>query len=263
MPEPTPKPDQATPFDDGALYDVVFEGFDYGLEFYLGLARAARGPVLDVACGTGRVLLPCLQAGVETEGLDFFPGMLTRLREKANALGLNPKLHQADMASFHLHRRFALIMIPFNAFGHNLTTDQQLGCLKCCLEHLLPGGLLAIDAFFPGLAFINGPQGERVLELERPHPKTGLPIRQFDTRSYDRVKQQQHSIVEIEFLDQSGNVTSVRRSETTISWIYKKEMDLLLRLAGFARWQIAGGFDGHPLEAETDGMIVQAWAAGG
>ena len=53
----------ATPFDDGALYDLFFEQFDYGLKFYLDLAQAAGGPVLDVACGTGRVMLPMLKAG--------------------------------------------------------------------------------------------------------------------------------------------------------------------------------------------------------
>src|SRR5216117_2081445 len=96
----TPPPTEATPYDDGALYDVLFDRFDYGLEFYVGLARAAKGPVLDVTCGTGRVLLPCLQAGVDIEGLDLFPAMLATLQDKAAALGFNPALHQADMAGF-------------------------------------------------------------------------------------------------------------------------------------------------------------------
>ena len=81
---------EATPFDDGALYDLFFEKFDLGLEFYLGLAQAARGPVLDVACGTGRIMLPCLKAGVDIEGLDLFPGMLSRLREKASRSRSSP-----------------------------------------------------------------------------------------------------------------------------------------------------------------------------
>src|SRR6266487_7185954 len=98
--EQSPPATEATPFDDGALYDIVFERFDLGLDFYLGLARAAAGPVLDVACGTGRILLPCLKSGVDVEGLDLFPGMLARLRQKAAALGFDPKLHQADMAAF-------------------------------------------------------------------------------------------------------------------------------------------------------------------
>jgi hypothetical protein len=56
-------------FDDGDLYDLVGADLPYGLDFYVGLARQAAGPVLDIACGTGRILLPSLQAGVDIEGL--------------------------------------------------------------------------------------------------------------------------------------------------------------------------------------------------
>src|SRR5947209_13036136 len=106
-------------FDDGDVYDLVGKDIPYGLDFYVGLARAAQGPVLEIACGTGRILLPCLQAGVDIEGLDLFEPMLQRLRAKAAALGLAPRLHRADMSHFSLPRRFALVMITFNAFIHN------------------------------------------------------------------------------------------------------------------------------------------------
>ncbi|MCI0744870.1 MAG: class I SAM-dependent methyltransferase [Verrucomicrobia subdivision 3 bacterium] len=249
----------ATPFDDGALYDLLLGDFDLGLDFYVGLAKAARGPVLDVACGTGRILIPCLKAGVDVEGLDLFPAMLTRLREKASALGFNPTLHQADMAKFRLSRRYALIMIPFNAFPHNLTTDDQLACLQTCREHLQPGGLLAFDTVFPGLHWIGTTSGTRVLEGEIAHPDTGLPVRMWDTRTFERVQQLQHSYNEVEVLDAARKVVATFPSKTTLRWIYKPEMELLLRTAGFARWQILGDFDGRPLEKETDAMIVQAW----
>jgi SAM-dependent methyltransferase len=262
MPESLAPSVEATPFDDGALYDLLFEGFEYGLEFYLERARAARGPVLDIACGTGRVLLPCLQAGLDVEGLDLFPGMLSRLRAKADALGFQPTLHQVSMSAFQLSRRFALIMIPFNAFVHNLTLEDQLATLERCRNHLAPGGLLAFDTFFPGASFVTAPDGTREMELEKPHPETGLPVRMFDTRTLDRVAQLQHSQCEVEFVDAAGRLLTNRRSRTTVRWIYRCEMELLLRSAGFARWRILGGFDGRPLLRDTDAMIVEAWADG-
>jgi len=261
-PSSTPKSlthTEATPFDDGALYDIFCERLDYGLEFYLGLAKAAGGPVLDVACGTGRIMLPCLKAGVDVEGLDLFPGMLTRLRQKASALGLSPRLHQCSMSSFRLARRFALIMIPFNTFVHNLTSEDQIATLQTCRDHLQPGGLLAFDTAFPGPGWIAAPNGTRALEMETPHPETGLPVRIWDTRTFDRVEQIQHSYNEIEILDASGTVVATHPSKTSIRWIYKSEMELLLRTAGFARWRILGGFDGRPLLHDTDAMIVKAW----
>jgi SAM-dependent methyltransferase len=258
-----PPATEATPFDDGALYDLFFERLDLGLDFYLGLARATGGPVLDVACGTGRIMLPCLKAGVEVEGLDLFPSMLARLRQKASALGFEPPLHLASMAGFRLPRRYALIMITFNAFVHNLTTEDQLATLNACREHLQPGGMLAFDTAFPGPAWIAAPNSTRELEMEIAHPETGLPMRMWDTRTFDRVKQLQYSFNEIEMLDATGKVIATHPSKTTIRWIYKTEMKLLLRAAGFARWQILGGFDGRPLSHETDAMIVQAWTAPG
>ena len=256
----SPSATEATPFDDGALYDLMLENFPVGRDFYVGLAKAARGPVLDVGCGTGRILIPCLQAGVDIEGVDLFPGMLSRLREKAAALKLNPTLHQADMKSFRLTRRYALIVIVFNAFVHNLTTDDQLACLSACREHLLPDGMLVLDVSFPGLHWIGGESGTRALEGEIQHPqKPDLKIRGWDTRTFDRVKQVQYSFNEVEILDAAGNVVAVHPSKTEMRWTYKPEMELLLRTAGFARWQFLGDFDGRPLEKETDMMIVQAW----
>ena len=63
-------------FDDGELYDLVADGIPYGMDFYIELAGQAQGPVLDIACGTGRILLPCLMAGIDMEGLGFFEPML-------------------------------------------------------------------------------------------------------------------------------------------------------------------------------------------
>jgi SAM-dependent methyltransferase len=247
-------------FDDGDLYDLLFDKFDYGLNFYLELARQATGPVLDVACGTGRIMLPCLRLGLDVEGLDLYEGMLDRLRHKAAAERIEPRLHRADMSDFRLPRRFALIMIPFNAFVHNMTADAQIRCLQLCREHLLPGGLLAFDTFFPGKEIIIATDGTRVLEGEFAHPDTGLPVRLYDTRSFDRVAQIQHSQNDIEFLDSSGRVTATHPSQISLRWIYKNEMELLLRVAGFSRWQIYGAFDRRPLVNETDAMIVEAWS---
>jgi SAM-dependent methyltransferase len=247
-------------FDDGDVYDLVLNDLPYGRDFYLALAREAAGPVLDVACGTGRILLPALAAGVDIEGLDLFQPMLDTLRAKARVLGLAPTLHRADMSDFSLARRYALVMIPFNAFIHNMTQEAQIRCLERCRSHLLPGGRLAFDTFFPSLAIVGAAENTRVLEGEIPHPDSGLPIRLYDTRRFDRVAQRQDSLNEIELLDADGKVQTVYRSAVSSRYVYKHEMELLLRVAGFARWTIDGDFDGRPLTREDDAMVVTAWA---
>lgn len=248
-------------FDDGEMYDLMLAGLPYARDFYIELAREAKGPVLDIACGTGRILLPCLQAGVDIEGLDLFEPMLKTLRAKAAALCLSPRLYQADMSDFSVPRRFRLVMIPFNAFIHNMTQETQIRCLQLCREHLLPGGMLAFDTFFPALEIVGAPQNTRVLEGEMPHPDTGLSMRMYDTRTFDRVAQTQHSLNELELLAADGSIKAVYRSQVSSRYIYKHEMELLLRVAGFARWEIYGDFERRPLTGEGDAMIVFAWNA--
>ena len=102
-----------------------------------------------------------------------------------------------------------------------------------------------------------------MLEGEVTDPASGRTLRMYDTRTFDRVAQTQHSINEVEWLDADGNVGPVHRSEFTTRYVYKQEMALLLRLAGFSRWEILGGFDRRPLERESDAMVVLAWDDGG
>ncbi len=251
--------EQTSPFDDGPLYDLMCEGLDYGVDFYVGQVRASGGPVLEIACGTGRITLPCLQTGARVDGLDLYQPMLDHLRAKAAKLGYAPRLMQGDMGCFELPDRYALIMITFNAFIHNMTAEAQLSCLRCCREHLAEGGVLVFDTFFPGIEYLSIPTGTRVLEGEIRHPTTGLTSRMYDTRSFDRVNQIQHSINEFEHLDGRGEITRVDRAEFATRYLFKNEVELLLRLAGYRRWEVAGDFDLRPIENETDMMLVRAW----
>src|SRR5262245_46250622 len=96
-----------TPYDAPELYDLVFETLDFDIEYWRRVAREGRGPVLDVGCGTGRVLMPLLRDGVDIDGLDAHSPMLERLREKAAAIGKRPRLVRADMRDFTMPRRSA------------------------------------------------------------------------------------------------------------------------------------------------------------
>src|SRR4029434_6959487 len=98
-------------------------------------------------------------------------------------------------------------------------------------------------------------QGSRVLEGEITDPRTGRTLRVFDTRSFDRIRQLQHSITEVDRVRDDGSVELLQRSEFDTRWVYKDEMALLLRHTGYVRWEISGDFYGRALTQETDGMI--------
>jgi len=241
------------------LYDLAYGWWRDDIPFYAGLAKQAGGPVLEVACGTGRVHLPLLQAGADADGFDLHPGMLEVLRRKAAALGLPSRVSQADMRDFTMPRRYALIVIPFRAFLHNRTTEDELRTLRCCREHLEPGGRLVLDLFHPTFERLIEPDGEWRLERELAHPETGVPLALWSRGVRDRVEQTMHVEMELRELGAGGAVTARHPHTFDLRWVYKGEMELLLRLAGFARCEVAGGFDGRPLLADTDLMIWTAW----
>ena len=248
-----------SPYTRPDLYDLLFRDYAADLDFYLAAAREAGGPVLDVGCGTGRILLRALAAGLDVEGLDDSADMLERLRTNAAAKGLAPRVTLGDMRDFRLPRRYACVMIPFNAFAHNLTAEDQLGTLRSCHEHLVPGGRLVFDAFSATTAMLAEPVAEPVLELETPHPETGLAIRLYDGRRLDPATQTQHSRIEVHELDATGALARRHRFEALVRWVYRSEMELLLRLAGFRRWRITGGFDGRSAAEHQGTIVVSAW----
>jgi SAM-dependent methyltransferase len=250
----------SSPFEDGDVYDSILGNLDFGVDYYRNLALEAKGPVLEIGCGTGRLLIPCLQAGVAIEGLDLARPMLERLRRRTDDLGLRPQLYEADMRDFKLPKRYRFIFIACNSFNHNLTQHDQIRCLQRCRDHLEPGGLLAVETFVPTLDLVGMKQGERVLEIETTDPNTGRHLRVWDTRSFDRVTQIQHSITDVEFYDPTGKLEKIQRSEFDVRWIYKSEFELLLRAAGFPRWEVVGGYENRPLVSDDQQpMIGRAW----
>jgi len=141
---------EAYDFDMGRSADAMHD-----VPFYVELAREAaqKGQaVLELGCGTGRVTIPIAEAGVDVVGVDNARAMLDVARRKAGSAGVHVRWVTADMAAFQLEQRFGLVIIPFRSFLHLLTEAEQLACLRCVYEHLLPGGRFALNFFVQPLA---------------------------------------------------------------------------------------------------------------
>src|SRR5690349_18444797 len=127
------------------LYDVF--PFDADIPFYLELAAAQGGPVLEVACGSGRVLVPLAQAGHAITGVDISAPMLDIAGEKlaARNAGGQARLVQDDMRAFVLPERFACALIAVKSFAYLTSRADQQRTLANIAAHLRPGGVLALD----------------------------------------------------------------------------------------------------------------------
>ncbi len=241
------------------LYEVVYADISEDVAYWVARARAARGPALEVGCGTGRTLLPCLEAGADMDALELDPAMIEHTRRKAEARGLRPKIFHGDMRDFTLPRRYALVTIPFNAFLHNLTQEDQISALRCCREHLEADGALAFNVFCPSSARLAAMDGEYHVEKDLPHPSGTGRVRISDALERDAVEQILRGRRRIEFLGEADRVTGTHDAQYTLRYVYPHETSLLLRAAGFTRFEVRGGYGGDaPLE-EGAALVWTAW----
>src|SRR5262249_30567211 len=158
--------------------------------------------------------------GVDVDGLDYDAPMLESLRGKLAARGLTAGLHQADMRDFALPRRYALVFIPFNSFGHNLTQADQLRTLRACREHLAPGGRLALSLSHPSAQKLAGFDGTPHVGIEYDTPDGGR-VTVWDAPRPDRVEQLNHVERRFERRDRDGRVVETGQYAFTIRYVFK------------------------------------------
>ena len=224
------------------LYDLMYAGFVTDVGVVVDEARAAEGAVLEVACGSGRLLVPLLEAGVDADGLDYDPAMLDSLRTKLALRGLTTGVHEADMRDFSRPRKYALVVIGFNSFLHNLTQEDQIRTLRRCREHLAPGGHLVLMLFHPSARKLLSFDGSPALSIEVAL-EDGARIRVLDAITANRVTQINEVRRRYERLDADARVVETHDFAFELRYVYTPEMALLLRTAGFTRMEVCSPFE--------------------
>ena len=242
-------------------YDLENADFTEDLEFWLDLADEYGDPVLELGCGTGRVLLNLARRGHAVTGVDNAPEMLARLESKLNAashghLAQPPVLLQASMDAFAAPQPFRLAVMPFNTFMHLLTPAAQLGTLTHVRSHLAPGAALALDVTNPGEAY-GAP--ETGLTLERTFADGDRTVQQFAAVALDRAAQ----LARITWLyDSTALDGGLQRTivPLTLRYTFPGEMRLLLERCGFALTHLYGDYDRSPYVDGAPRLLVLATA---
>jgi SAM-dependent methyltransferase len=221
-------------------------------EYYAALARERGGPVLEIGCGTGRVLLPVAESGLECVGVDPSPEMLEVFRAKG--VPPNVTLVAGEARTFDLSpKRFALVIAAFRVFQHFLGVEEQLAVLANVRRHLTPGGAFAFDLFEPDLARMAA-----VHEPEREDVRTQdgeIETRRFVSIERDHARQILHAVFRHERWrgdERLGDEVSTN----DLRWFYRFEVEHLLARAGFVIEAVSGGFDGKPYDAKHEMIFI-------
>ena len=221
------------------MYDHVAPYRDRpDVSFFVDAAREAGSPILEVGCGTGRVLIPTARAGLEIVGLDLSPHMLAVCRER---LGREPEavqnrvqLVQADMRHFELGRPFKLATIPFRPFQHLLTVEDELSCLGSIRRHLVDDGALILDLFNPSLeTLLTRPIGEEYGdEPEFSTPDGRRVIRRHKAVAHDRSAQVTQFEIIYNVTHPDGRPERLVHA-FSMRYLFRFEAEHLLARAGF------------------------------
>lgn len=241
------------------FYDLDYEPFQDDVALYLGFAERTGGPLLELGCGTGRLLLPLARAGFGVTGVDMSPKMLDIARQKAAAAGLEGQvtLLQADMRQVDLPQRFRMAFIALNSLMHLTTLEDQLAALRAWRRLLLPGGLLIIDVDNPSPQHLLEADGRIDLQGRWFDPQSGATVMKHISRTVDTARQLQHVLFIYDEVFPDG---AVRRTLAPFQarYLYRFEGELLLDKAGYTPEQVYGSYDLDPYDSGSERMVFVA-----
>lgn len=224
--------------------------------FWRELIAREGQPVLDVGCGTGRLLLDYLQQGIDIDGVDNSPEMLALCAVKAG--GLEPVLHLQAVERLELPRRYRVILVPSSSIQLLTEPEAAAEAMRRLYAHLLPGGVLAasiMTIWRPGDAQDSG----WACSAERVRESDGRLLRRWSRSVYDPESGCESTEDRYEALVDGVVIESEAHSRSPATRNYTQEQArALFAHAGFAQIELFSGFTQQPAATDDTLFVVVA-----
>jgi SAM-dependent methyltransferase len=236
------------------------------IDFYRPFVESGQ-PALDVACGTGRLLVPWLAAGLDVDGCDVSPDMLALARERAERDGLAPALYAQPVHELDLPRRYHTIVFC-GGFGLGGSREQDAEGLRRLLAHLEPGGTLVLDNEVPYADAHLWPYWTRQGRPELPRPwrepgdrRIGADGAEYALRSrvvaFDPLSQ--HLTVEMRaWMWRDDRLVAEEEHTLELNMYFTHEVQLLLERAGFVDVELRAGYEDRAPTSDDDFVVFVA-----
>lgn len=242
------------------LYDLEHAAYDDDLDLYRQLAQATDQPLLELGCGSGRLLVPLAMADNRITGLDRSSPMLARAAIAVEAAGAADRvtLRPGSMveADHVVTGHFGLVILALNGLLHVATANGQRQTLAASRRLLAPGGRLVVDLLNPVPAFLQSM--EQGVQHEGSWPQAGGGrVDKFAARRVFPADQQIETDLWYDVTSPNG---SVRRftSSFPMRYLHRPELELLLELAGFTDWHVYGSYDLDRFDDNSDRLLIIA-----
>jgi SAM-dependent methyltransferase len=246
-------------YEDAAYYTATYRRRIDDVQFYVALALAHGGPVLEYGIGNGRIALPIARHGIAVTGVDHSRPMLEnlrgRLRDEAADVRARVALRAGDMRALRLRTRFPLVICAFNTALHLYTRRDVERFLGHVREHLAPGGSFVVDLAVPSLADLQR-EPSRLHHAPRfRHPTTGDLVRYGERYDYDSIRQICFVSTEFEPVNRGRPGWTAPLAHRQF---FPQEWEALLHYNGFEVTKVQGDFHGGPLVRTSDVMVWHA-----
>jgi len=215
-------------------YDDWLKDLTRDIDYYSDYFSDFEGHVLELACGTGRLLIPIAESGVTIHGLDSSQDMLDVLQRKATNLKIKGiELHNQLMENFSLPTKYDAIFVASGSFQLLTSSENALNSLGFVRDHLSDDGFLLADIFIPWDSIVAQKHNDYHVtrDVVRPDGKRSIVLERFEIDIPTQVKR---GTYRYEFYDQE-RLTDCITDDLSIRWYWKDEFLVLLNKAGFSR----------------------------
>jgi SAM-dependent methyltransferase len=240
------------------LYDLMHAEYVDDIRFFEEFAGTLGGEqqVLELGCGTGRLLVPLLDGGAKVTGLDASPEMLRVARERLVLYGDRVTLVEGDMRRFALDTVFDLVIVGLNTFMHMLTTHDQLACLDSIRKHVRQGGLVILDLANPHAVMRDTPLGVVQHRFTKRVPRDSeTSVTLWSNTVASTASQLTQTTLFFDEVSQSTGQIRRTTSNVLLRLIYRYELELLLHRAGFSVRSLYGDYESSPFDDDSERLL--------
>ena len=225
--------------------------------FYLATVEKFGQPVLDVGCGTGRILLDFMGQGIDIDGVDNSPDMLALCKQKAEKLNLNPTVYQQEMSKLSLPRKYQTILVPSSSFQLLLDPALPPVTMERFYEHLVPGGTLVMP--FMTLWKPGNPL-EMEFTDEAVRSEDGASVRRSSWTRFDPGTSLEHTIDRYEIIRDDKVIASEEHRQSPATRSYTQEQAVALyQNAGFKGIRVFHEFTFDPVRPEDTTFCIRGF----